>query len=66
MVAKEDGTWEYRVCNPAYNTAKEGYVLLGTILELREEGILDDIYEMIMTVPQTDSTNANINQLQSC
>ena len=66
MVAKEDGDWEYEVCKPAANTVKEGKVLPGTELEPRAEGTTNDIDDLQMTVPQTDGSNAHIDQLQSC
>ena len=64
MVAKEDGTWEYEVCKPATNTVKDGNVLPGTELEPRAEGTTNDIDDLQMTVPQTDGSNAHIDQLQ--
>ena len=66
MVAKEDGTWEYEVCKPATNTVKDGNVLPGTELEPRAEGTTNDIDDLQMTVPQTDCSNAYIDQLKSC
>ena len=71
MVPQDDGTWKYRVCKPAYNTAKEGQELPGTKLQVREGGegvaeVTDEIDELHLTVPQTNGTDAPIDQLQSC
>ena len=66
MVAKEDGTWDYKVCKPAASTVIECKVLPGIKLEPRAEGTTNDIDDMQMTVPQTDGSNAPIDQLQSC
>ena len=52
------------MCKPASNTVKEGKVLPGTELEPSKE-TEREIDAMQMTVPQTNGSNAHVDQLQS-